>query len=169
MRTINFSDARGNLKEVLDNVTSDHSITLIKRRDSEDAVVMSLSDYNSLQETLYLFGNVANAARLHAAMAEADAAMPKGARVLGPEDIAEGASSNVPAKPKAKVAHGPVSGVLIRRVLGVETKVKAGYSVAGRALAASMPNKPGKPGKPTKAGEYKAAAVKVTSRPKKKA
>ena len=160
MRTINFSDARGNLKEVLDNVTADHSITLIKRRDAEDAVVMSLSDYNSLQETLYLFGNAANAARLHAAMAEADAARPKGSRVLGPEDFAEGASSNKPAKPKTKVAPGPTSGVLIRRVLGVETKVKAGYSTAGRASAASTPRK---------AGESKAATVKVTSGPRKKA
>ena len=44
MRTINFTDARSNLKEVLDTVVSDHAITLIKRRDAEDAVVMSVSD-----------------------------------------------------------------------------------------------------------------------------
>ncbi|SFR94918.1 prevent-host-death family protein [Dyella sp. OK004] len=85
MRTINFSDARGNLKEVLDNVASDHAITLIKRRDAEDAVVMSVSDYNSIQETLYLFGNPANAERLHTAMAEAEASLPAGARILGPK------------------------------------------------------------------------------------
>ncbi|MFC4763165.1 type II toxin-antitoxin system Phd/YefM family antitoxin [Dyella koreensis] len=84
MRTINFSDARSNLKEVLDNVASDHAITLIKRRDAEDAVVMSVSDYNSIQETLYLFGNPANAERLHTAMAEAEASLPTGARILGP-------------------------------------------------------------------------------------
>lgn len=85
MRTINFTEARSNLKEVLDTVTSDHSPTIITRRGSEDAVVMSASDYSSLQETLYLFGNSANATRLQAAMAEADVSLPAGARILGPE------------------------------------------------------------------------------------
>ena len=87
MRTINFTDARSNLKEVLDTVATDHDITLIKRRDAEDAVVMSVSDYNALQETLYLFSSAANAVRLQAAMAEADMALPKGARILGPDDV----------------------------------------------------------------------------------
>jgi antitoxin YefM len=85
VRTINFSDARSNLKQVLDDVISDHTITLIKRRDTEDAVVMSLGDYNSILETLYLFGSRANAERLGAAMAEADASLPAGSRILGPE------------------------------------------------------------------------------------
>jgi antitoxin YefM len=85
VRTINFSDARSNLKQVLDDVVSDHTITLIKRRDTEDAVVMSLGDYNSILETLYLLGSRANAERLGAAMAEADASLPAGARILGPE------------------------------------------------------------------------------------
>lgn len=103
MRTINFSDARSNLKEVLDNVASDHAITLIKRRDAEDAVVMSVSDYNSIQETLYLFGNPANAERLHAAMAEAEASLPTGARILGPAanasvSAAETAKKGAPRK-----------------------------------------------------------------------
>lgn len=85
MRTINFTDARSNLRQVLDTVSTDHDITLIKRRDAEDAVVMSVSDYNSLQETLYLFSSTANAVRLQAAMAEADASLPPGARIIGPD------------------------------------------------------------------------------------
>jgi len=87
MRTINFTDARSNLKEVLDTVATDHDITLIKRRDAEDAVVMSVSDYNSLQETLYLFSSAANAIRLQNAMAEADMSLPAGARILGPDGV----------------------------------------------------------------------------------
>jgi antitoxin YefM len=87
MRTINFTDARSNLKEVLDTVATDHDITLIKRRDAEDAVVMSVSDYNSLQETLYLFSSAANAVRLQTAMAEADMSLPAGARILGPDSV----------------------------------------------------------------------------------
>jgi antitoxin YefM len=100
MRTINFSDARSNLKEVLDTVASDHDITLIKRRDAEDAVVMSISDYNAIQETLYLFGNPANAERLHAAMAEAEAALPPGARILEPKNVVP---RKLTAKPRKKV------------------------------------------------------------------
>nr|WP_218625382.1 type II toxin-antitoxin system prevent-host-death family antitoxin [Luteibacter sp. dw_328] len=87
VRTINFTDARSNLKEVLDTVATDHDVTLIKRRDAEDAVVMSLSDYNSLQETLYLFGSAANAIRLQAAMVEADMSLPTEARVLSPGGV----------------------------------------------------------------------------------
>jgi antitoxin YefM len=157
VRTINFSDARGNLKEVLDQVTSDHTITLIKRRDAEDAVVMSLSDYNSLQETLYLFGNATNAARLHQAIAEADATLPAGARVLGPEDVAKRAAAKHQLK-KVIVDRSHASGALIRRHVGVETKVKAGGRVPTE-----------RSNKPLKVDEFKAAAAKVAAKAKKKA
>ena len=40
MRVVSFSDARNNLKDVLDTVASDCSITIIHRREHEDAVVM---------------------------------------------------------------------------------------------------------------------------------
>lgn len=85
MRTINFSEARSKLKEVLDTVSDDHSVTIITRRDGKDTVLMSMNDYNALQETLYLFGNAANAARLQLAIDEADASLPAGARILRPE------------------------------------------------------------------------------------
>lgn len=85
MRTINFSEARSKLKEVLDTVSDDHSVTIITRRDGKDTVLMSMNDYNALQETLYLFGNAANAARLQMAIDEADASLPAGARILGPD------------------------------------------------------------------------------------
>lgn len=64
MKTISFSAARSNLKKVLDEVVGDHDPTLIKRRDAEDTVILSLSDYNSIQETLYLLSTPANAKRL---------------------------------------------------------------------------------------------------------
>jgi len=109
MRTINFSEARNNLKEVLDTVASDHKITIVTRRDSEDAVIMSLRDYNSLQETLYLFGTQANAERLHAAMAEADASLPAGARILGPEEFAASKKSLPTAGLKASAKKKPAT------------------------------------------------------------
>lgn len=64
MRIINFSEARNNLKSVLDQVVDDADFTIITRRDSEDAVVMSLETYNSFIETFYLLSSPANAAHL---------------------------------------------------------------------------------------------------------
>ncbi|MDX4946845.1 type II toxin-antitoxin system Phd/YefM family antitoxin [Providencia manganoxydans] len=61
MKTISFSDARSNLKAVLDRVVDDADATIITRRDSEDAVVMSLEYYNSLIETIYLLRSPSNA------------------------------------------------------------------------------------------------------------
>jgi antitoxin YefM len=64
MRVINFSDARNRLRNVLDEVASDRDYTIISRRDAEDAVVMSLDQFNSLKETVHLLQSPANAAHL---------------------------------------------------------------------------------------------------------
>ncbi len=64
MKVINFSDARNNLKSVLDQVVDDADYTIISRRDSENAVVMSLETFNSLMETFHLLKSPANAAHL---------------------------------------------------------------------------------------------------------
>ncbi len=64
MRVVNFSEARNNLKSVLDQVVEDADYTVITRRDSEDAVVMSLETFNSYMETFHLLRSPANAAHL---------------------------------------------------------------------------------------------------------
>jgi antitoxin YefM len=64
MRIVNFSEARNNLKSVLDQVINDADYTIITRRNSENAVVMSLETFNSFMETFYLLRSPANAAHL---------------------------------------------------------------------------------------------------------
>ena len=64
METITFTDARNNLRSVLDKVVDDADYTIITRRDKEDAVVMSLESFNSLLETFHLLKSPANAAHL---------------------------------------------------------------------------------------------------------
>lgn len=64
MRIVNFSEARNNLKTVLNQVSEDADYTIITRRDSEDAVVMSLETFNSFMETFHLLRSPANAAHL---------------------------------------------------------------------------------------------------------
>ncbi len=64
MKVLSFSEVRKNLKSVLDQVSDDADYTIITRRDSEDAVVMSLETFNSYMETFYLLKSPANAVHL---------------------------------------------------------------------------------------------------------
>ena len=64
MRIVSFSEARDKLKSVLDQVVDDADCTVITRRDSEDAIVMSLDYYNSLMETVHLLKSPANVEHL---------------------------------------------------------------------------------------------------------
>ena len=64
MRVFNFSEARNNLKRVIDQVVNDADYAVISRRDDADAVVMSLDTFNSLMETVHLLKSPANAAHL---------------------------------------------------------------------------------------------------------
>jgi antitoxin YefM len=64
MRVVTFSEARNNLKYVLDQVVEDADYTIIKRRDAEDVVVMSLDTFNSYLETFHLLKSPANAEHL---------------------------------------------------------------------------------------------------------
>jgi len=70
MRVVNFSEARNNLKTVLDQVIDDADYTVITRRDSEDAVVMSLDTFNSFLETFHLLKSPANAKHLEKSIAQ---------------------------------------------------------------------------------------------------
>lgn len=73
MQVITFSEARNRLKTVLDEVVDNADITVITRRDAEDAVVMSLDYYNSLMETVHLLSSPANATRLMESIAQVQA------------------------------------------------------------------------------------------------
>jgi len=64
MKVINFSEARNKLKSVLDQVVNDADYTVISRRDADDAVVMSLDNFNGLMETVHLLKSPANVAHL---------------------------------------------------------------------------------------------------------
>ena len=70
MKIVSFTEARNGLKAVLDSVINDADTTVITRRDSEDAVVMSLDYYNSLMETVHLLRSPANAEHLNKSIAQ---------------------------------------------------------------------------------------------------
>lgn len=70
MRRVSFTEAENGLKSVLDGVVNDADCTVITRRDAEDTVVMSLSYYNSLMETMHLIRSPANATHLNKSIAQ---------------------------------------------------------------------------------------------------
>lgn len=64
MRAIKFSDAKSNLKNLLDQVTGNAEHIVVTRPDAEDVVIMSSVQFNSLMETVHLMKHPANAAHL---------------------------------------------------------------------------------------------------------
>jgi antitoxin YefM len=68
MNVVSFTEARNSLKSVLNRVIDDADCTIITRRDTEDAVVMSLDYYNGLMETVYLLKSPANVEHLDASI-----------------------------------------------------------------------------------------------------
>ncbi|MFZ1514084.1 MAG: type II toxin-antitoxin system prevent-host-death family antitoxin [Saprospiraceae bacterium] len=67
MEVINYSILRNNLKEVLDRVSEDKE-TYIINRGSSNAVIISLDEYNSWKETMYLMESESNRKRLEEAI-----------------------------------------------------------------------------------------------------
>ncbi|ESQ75588.1 type II toxin-antitoxin system Phd/YefM family antitoxin [Asticcacaulis sp. AC402] len=74
MRHISYSAFRADLANQLDKVNEDHAPLLITRQNGAPAVVMSLEDFSSWQETMYLRSSPKNAQRLDEAIAELRAA-----------------------------------------------------------------------------------------------
>jgi len=70
MTVMSYTEARNHFKSVLDNVVDDADYTIITRRDSEDAVVMSLDYFNGLVETVHLLKSPANANHLAESIAQ---------------------------------------------------------------------------------------------------
>jgi antitoxin YefM len=68
MNILTFSDARAGLKAVMDDVCTDHSPAVITRQSGEPVVMLSLADFNSIEETLHLLSSPKNASRLLASI-----------------------------------------------------------------------------------------------------
>jgi antitoxin YefM len=73
MQAITYSEARHDLKTVMDQACRDHAPILVTRRKGESVVILSLEEYQSLMESGYLLSNPANAAGLTQSLEEARA------------------------------------------------------------------------------------------------
>ncbi len=68
---ITYTQAREALARLLDEVTQDREIVIIKRRGAEDAALIAADELASLIETAYLLRSPANAQRLLEALGRA--------------------------------------------------------------------------------------------------
>ena len=70
MEALSYTAARQNLAATMDKVIDGHSAVIITRQKAGAVVMMSLEDFNSMEETMYLLGNPANAEHLRRSIAE---------------------------------------------------------------------------------------------------
>jgi antitoxin YefM len=73
MQAISYSEARENLKSVIDKVVADRAPIAITRQRGEGAVLISASEWASIEETLYLLQSPTNARHLLDGIRELDA------------------------------------------------------------------------------------------------
>ena len=78
MDTITYSDARANLAKTMDRVCDDHAPVIITRKNGGAGVMLSLRDYEGLEETAYLMSSPANARRLLESVEEMASGRSKG-------------------------------------------------------------------------------------------
>ncbi|SMD05879.1 antitoxin YefM [Desulfocicer vacuolatum DSM 3385] len=64
MEAITYTSARQNLAKTMEKVCNDRSPIIVTRKSSNSVVIMSLEDYESLEETAYLLRSPKNAKRL---------------------------------------------------------------------------------------------------------
>ncbi len=64
MNAISYTAARENLASTMDRVCADHTPIIITRNRDQSVVMLSLEDFESLEETAYLMRSPANAKRL---------------------------------------------------------------------------------------------------------
>lgn len=73
MDAISYTSARANLANTMEKVCSDHAPVIITRKSESPVVMMSLEDYQAMEETTYLLRSPANARLLLESIAELEA------------------------------------------------------------------------------------------------
>jgi len=72
MRSISYTAAGSNLATTVEQVCNDHAPIAITRKGEGAVVMISIDNYQALEETAYLLRSPKNTRRLIAAMAELD-------------------------------------------------------------------------------------------------
>ena len=73
MDAISYTSARENLASTMEKVCMDHAPIITTRKNESPVVMMSLEDYQAMEETTYLLRSPANARQLFESIAELEA------------------------------------------------------------------------------------------------
>ena len=68
MEIMSYTFLRNKLASVMNEVCENHSPIVVTRQEQKPVVIMSLEDYNSIEESIYLLSNPKNAERLKSAV-----------------------------------------------------------------------------------------------------
>ena len=64
MEVLNYTEFRKDLKASLDKVSNNEDVIIVSRSKNKNVVVLSLKEYNSWKETMYLLSSEKNRKRL---------------------------------------------------------------------------------------------------------
>lgn len=73
MDVVTYSDARANLKDVMDRVIADRTQIVVTRQKAGAVVMVSLDDWNAMEETMHLLSTPKNAERLRDSIRQIEA------------------------------------------------------------------------------------------------
>ncbi len=77
MDVVSYTHLRKNLSGILDKVNDDHNPVLITRQKGSPAVLISLEDYKSYEETVYLMQSPENAKRINRSIEQIEKGLSK--------------------------------------------------------------------------------------------
>lgn len=72
-KSITYTQAKNNFDQLFNQVLNHEDVVVIEREDGQKAVIMTVDELESMQETLYLLQSPENANRIHTAVAAAKA------------------------------------------------------------------------------------------------
>jgi len=74
MDVLTYSDARANFKNVMDRVVNDRThVVVTRQRNAGAVVILSLDEWNAMEETMHLMSSRKNAERLREGIEQLDA------------------------------------------------------------------------------------------------
>jgi len=73
MTVMTYTSARQAFSSIMKTVNEDHTHVHVTQKSGDDIVIMSKTDFDSIEETMHLLSSPANAMRLNESIAELEA------------------------------------------------------------------------------------------------